>query len=69
MSASCKIWLILGDIINALPGNYYHYEPLLDFGIIQIRGPPYAESALTVLKSLLNCDYTDLRRQVSPVPH
>ncbi|XP_050298026.1 carbohydrate sulfotransferase 5 isoform X2 [Anthonomus grandis grandis] len=52
----------LGDIINALPGNYYHYEPLLDYGIVQIRGPPYADSALAVLKSLLNCDYTDLTR-------
>ncbi|XP_076275519.1 carbohydrate sulfotransferase 5-like [Rhynchophorus ferrugineus] len=52
----------LGDILNALPGNYYHYEPLLDFGIIQIRGPPYSEPALNVLKSLLNCDYTDLHR-------
>ncbi|XP_030758231.1 carbohydrate sulfotransferase 4-like [Sitophilus oryzae] len=52
----------LGDILNALPGNYYHYEPLLDYGIIQIRGPPYSESALNVMKSLLNCDYTNLQR-------
>ncbi|XP_066156581.1 carbohydrate sulfotransferase 4-like [Euwallacea fornicatus] len=52
----------LGDILNALPGNYYHYEPLLDYGIVQIRGPPYADSAISVLKSLLNCDYTDLHR-------
>lgn len=52
----------LGDVINALPGNYYHYEPLLDYGIAQIRGPPHAETALNVLKNLLNCDYTDLTR-------
>lgn len=50
----------LGDVINAVPGNFYHYEPLLDYGIIQIRGPPYSESALTNLKSLLNCDYSKL---------
>lgn len=52
----------LGDIINALPGNYYHYEPLLDYGIVQIRGAPHAEPALTTLRSLLNCDYTNLNR-------
>lgn len=50
----------LGDIINAVPGNYYHYEPLLDYEIIQIRGPPYAQEALQNLKKLLSCDYTDM---------
>ncbi|XP_048517122.1 uncharacterized protein LOC109546359 isoform X2 [Dendroctonus ponderosae] len=53
----------LGDVLNALPGNYYHYEPLMDYGIIQIRGPPDADSALTRLKSLLNCDYTNLYKK------
>lgn len=52
----------LGDVINSVPGNYYHYEPLLDYGIVQIRGPPMAESAVFTLKSLLNCDYTNLNR-------
>lgn len=52
----------LGDVINAIPGNYYHYEPLLDYGIVQIRGPPFVESALFTLKRLLNCDYTNLNR-------
>lgn len=50
----------LGDVINAVPGNYYHYEPLLDYGILQIRGPPYADSAIQVLKNLLTCNYKDL---------
>ncbi|XP_031358473.1 carbohydrate sulfotransferase 5-like [Photinus pyralis] len=50
----------LGDIMNAIPGNYYHYEPLLHFGIVQIRGPPYGDEAVKTLKKLLNCDYTDL---------
>ncbi|CAG9840075.1 unnamed protein product [Diabrotica balteata] len=50
----------LGDILNAVPGNYYHYEPLLDYGIVQIRGPPDAKPALETLKSLLNCDYSNL---------
>ncbi|GLV41276.1 uncharacterized protein CBL_04800 [Carabus blaptoides fortunei] len=50
----------LGDVINAVPGNYYHYEPLLDYEIIQIRGPPYASEALTNLKKLLMCDYSNM---------
>ncbi|XP_057654181.1 carbohydrate sulfotransferase 4-like [Diorhabda carinulata] len=50
----------LGDILNAVPGNYYHYEPLLEFGITQIRGNPEARQALDTLKSLLHCDYSSL---------
>ncbi|KAF5275889.1 hypothetical protein FQR65_LT04128 [Abscondita terminalis] len=50
----------LGDILNSVPGNYYHYEPLLDYGIVQIRGPPYGDLAVKNIKRLLNCDYTNL---------
>lgn len=50
----------LGDILNSLPANFYHYEPLLDYGIVQVRGPPYADAAILTLKNLLNCNYTDL---------
>lgn len=49
----------LGDILNALPGNYYHYEPLLTFEIMQIRGAPHAKQAVRSLKKLLKCNYTD----------
>ncbi|KAG4073188.1 hypothetical protein HA402_002577 [Bradysia odoriphaga] len=51
----------LGDILNAMPGNYYHYEPLLDFDIIQIRGAPHAKRAIYNLKQLLKCNYTDMK--------
>ncbi|KAG6463693.1 hypothetical protein O3G_MSEX014021 [Manduca sexta] len=40
-----------------MPGNFYHYEPLLKFGIIQIRGPPYADKAMSTIKNMLKCDY------------
>ena len=50
----------LGDILNAMPGNYYHYEPLLNYDIIRIRGPPYARQAIKNLKHLLKCNYTDM---------
>ncbi|XP_046426414.1 carbohydrate sulfotransferase 5-like isoform X2 [Neodiprion fabricii] len=50
----------LGDILNAHPANYYHYEPLLAFDIVQVRGPPLAAKALKWVKDLLNCEYQDL---------
>lgn len=50
----------LGDILNAMPGNYYHYEPLLYYDIVQVRGPPQSTDALTTLRQLLKCNYTGL---------
>lgn len=47
----------LGEILNSIPGNYYHYEPLLKNGIIQIRGPPEIDEALSTIKNMLNCNY------------
>lgn len=55
----------LGDVINSVPGNYYHYEPLLNYGIVQIRGPPYADSAVRNLKRLLMCDYKDMHNYLT----
>jgi hypothetical protein len=50
----------LGDILNAMPGNYYHYEPLLTYDIMQIRGPPHDKPAIKSLKKLLKCNYTGM---------
>jgi hypothetical protein len=50
----------LGDVLNSHPGNYYHYEPLLDYEIVQIRGEPLATGAIKNLRNLLNCNYTDM---------
>ncbi|XP_055923815.1 carbohydrate sulfotransferase 5 [Eupeodes corollae] len=50
----------LGDILNAMPGNFYHYEPLLNFDIRRIRGPPDEKKAIGMLKNLLHCDYSDM---------
>ncbi|XP_012537540.1 carbohydrate sulfotransferase 5 isoform X1 [Monomorium pharaonis] len=52
----------LGDVVNAHPANFYHYEPLLDYGIVQIRDPPLADESLTRIISLLNCEYKELDR-------
>lgn len=50
----------LGDILNAMPGNYYHYEPLLYYDIQQVRGPPESTEAVNTLRQLLKCNYTGL---------
>lgn len=47
----------LGDILNAMPGNFYHYEPLLNFGIKQIRDPDDEREAIKNIKNLLYCDF------------
>ena len=53
----------LGDILNSHPANFYHYEPLLDFGIIQIREPPLSDEALVNLDSMFKCNYSSLSKQ------
>jgi hypothetical protein len=50
----------LGDILLSHPATYYHYEPLLHFGIEQVRTGRKAREALRVIKSLFNCDYSKL---------
>lgn len=47
----------LGDILNAMPANYYHYEPLLHYGIQQIRTAEEEKEAIIIIKKLLLCDY------------
>jgi hypothetical protein len=50
----------VGDVLNSHPASWYHYEPLLDLDIVQVRGPPLAVPAISTLKQLLNCNYTGL---------
>lgn len=50
----------LGDVVNAHPANFYHYEPLLDYGIVQIREPPLADESLIRVVSLLKCEFKEL---------
>ncbi|KAI5645598.1 sulfotransferase domain-containing protein [Phthorimaea operculella] len=49
----------LGEVLNAMPGNFYHYEPLRNYEIVSIRGPPHAERATEMLRSMLKCEYDD----------
>lgn len=52
----------VGDVVNSHPANFYHYEPLLDFGIVQVRGSPLAQSAIANIYALFNCEYNKLRK-------
>ncbi|XP_046610526.1 carbohydrate sulfotransferase 4-like [Neodiprion virginianus] len=56
-----------GNIFTASPGLFYHFEPLVDFGINKIRGPPLASQALKNLKALFSCDYSNLDRYLERV--
>eukprot|EP00095_Tigriopus_kingsejongensis_P005518 maker-scaffold282_size228295-snap-gene-0.15 protein:Tk05518 transcript:maker-scaffold282_size228295-snap-gene-0.15-mRNA-1 annotation:"carbohydrate sulfotransferase 4-like" len=50
----------LGDILNSHPATFYHYEPLIHFGIHQIRSGLKADQALKILNKLLSCDFSNL---------
>lgn len=52
----------VADVINSIPANFYHYEPLLNYEIVQIRGPPLAEEAMNIIRNLLACNYAPLGR-------
>lgn len=51
----------LGELLSSVPGSFYHYEPLLNFGWKKIREVSEAEEAVKNIKDLFNCDYSDLR--------
>eukprot|EP00088_Acartia_fossae_P008136 TRINITY_DN13852_c0_g2_i1.p1 TRINITY_DN13852_c0_g2~~TRINITY_DN13852_c0_g2_i1.p1 ORF type:complete len:458 (-),score=59.97 TRINITY_DN13852_c0_g2_i1:223-1596(-) len=54
----------LGDIMNAHPSTYYHYEPLLHFDIRQAREGHLANEGIRVVKNLMNCDYSRLNSYI-----
>ncbi|XP_061706489.1 carbohydrate sulfotransferase 4-like [Cydia pomonella] len=65
----------LGDILNAMPGNFYHFEPFMNVKAFQIRGPPEAEKAIISVKALFKCNFDSflhryleqyLRNKVTP---
>ncbi|CAG9110393.1 unnamed protein product [Plutella xylostella] len=51
----------LGDILNAVPGNFHFYEPLIKYESKQIRGPPEATDAVNLLKNMLKCNVEGMR--------
>ncbi|CAL4122358.1 unnamed protein product, partial [Meganyctiphanes norvegica] len=58
----------IGDILNSHPASYYHYEPLLDFDIVQVRSGSDAAQAKHNLRHLLTCNYTDMNHYLNYAP-
>ncbi|CAG9575652.1 unnamed protein product [Danaus chrysippus] len=50
----------LGEVLNSVPGNFYHYEPFLNYGIVQIRGTPESDNVLKTIKKMFLCQYDDM---------
>jgi len=51
----------LGDILLSHPAAFYHYEPLINYEIHQVRdGTHLAPKAIKALENLFHCDYSDL---------
>lgn len=50
----------LGDILLSHPATFYHYEPLINYQIHQIRDGFLAAKAVQVIESIFNCDYSNL---------
>ena len=50
----------LGKVLNSHPVYNYHYEPLHQFGIAQVRSGPIAHEAVSSLTQLLTCNYTGM---------
>ena len=53
----------LGDILLSHPATFYHYEPLINYQIHQIRDGFLASKAVQVIESIFNCDYSNLGKQ------
>lgn len=48
---------MLGDIINTLPGNFYFFEPLSSYGIVQLNETVAKEAMESEVKHLMNCRF------------
>ncbi|KAK4302100.1 hypothetical protein Pmani_025787 [Petrolisthes manimaculis] len=58
----------LGDVLFSHPGTFYHYEPLLDFGIHQVRNGDNATQAIFNIHHLLKCNYSDMEHYLNYGP-
>ncbi|XP_064121330.1 carbohydrate sulfotransferase 4-like isoform X2 [Macrobrachium nipponense] len=58
----------IGDVLQSHPATYYHYEPLLDFGIQQVRYGELAQEAVHNLRHLLTCNYSELNHYLDYGP-
>ena len=53
----------LAEILTSSQPSFYHYEPLLQFNVTQVRGsdtPARKHSAYRIVNKLFDCDFYDL---------
>ena len=53
----------LAEILTSSQPSFYHYEPLLQFNVTQVRGsdtPARKHSAHRIINKLFDCDFYDL---------
>lgn len=50
-----------GGILEAVPGTFYHFEPLIPFSR-RFRSPPDDQIAIDYITKLLNCDFSHVNR-------
>ncbi|XP_043227696.1 carbohydrate sulfotransferase 5-like isoform X2 [Amphibalanus amphitrite] len=55
----------LGDVLNSHPAMFYHYEPLMDFGIRRARDGELLDKAVNNLHNLMNCKYDTMGEYIS----
>ncbi|XP_026484779.2 carbohydrate sulfotransferase 4-like [Vanessa tameamea] len=49
-----------GEVLNAVPANFYHYEPFLRYKGDQVRGTSESDKALKTIKKMFQCNYDDM---------
>lgn len=54
----------MGGVVSSHPGTFYHYEPLHDFGVKQIRHGEEAAQAVRNLRHLLDCEYGEMEHLI-----
>ncbi|KAF2362631.1 Sulfotransferase domain [Trinorchestia longiramus] len=50
---------LLGEVVSAHPGSYYHYEPFMPYGVRQVEAGHQVE-VNNLLSDLFRCDYRHL---------
>lgn len=53
----------LVDILNSLPGNHPHFEPLQFMGNVRVHDSSKSVEAFYVMRQILKCNYTGLEGQ------
>lgn len=59
----------LGALLNSIPGSFYFFEPLKDFGDVRIRKGPTSNKAIGKIHQFFNCNYPEIKHHVNFIRH